>query len=48
MPSNFLDMVTKYEETLYGKMGKTAQFWMAYTKSVGLIQLMPRAVKINI
>ena len=35
------------EETLNGKMGKTAQFWMTYAKIVGLIQLMQRAIKIN-
>ena len=48
---NLQDMVTKYdsylEETLNGKMGKTAQFWMTYAKIVGLIQLMQRAIKIN-
>ena len=51
VPSNLQDMVTKYdsylEETLNGKMGKTAQFWMTYAKIVGLIQLMQRAIKIN-
>ena len=48
---NLQDMVTKYdsylEETLNGKMGETAQFWMTYAKIVGLIQLMQRAIKIN-
>ena len=51
VPSNLQDMVTKYdsylEETLNGKMGETAQFWMNYAKIVGLIQLMQRAIKIN-
>ena len=46
VPSNRLDMVTKYEETLNGKMGKTAQFWTTHTKIVGFIQFMQRAVKI--
>ena len=44
-------MVTKYnsylEETLNGKMGKTGQFWMTFTKAVGFIQSMQCAVKIN-
>ena len=51
VPSNLQYMVTKYdsclEETLNGKMGKTAQLWMTYAKIVGLIQLMQRAIKIN-
>ena len=51
VPSNLQDMVTKYdsylEETLNGKMGKTAQFWMTYAKIVGLIQLRQCAIKIN-
>ena len=42
VPSNLQYMVKKYdlylEETLNGKMGKTAQFWMIYAKIVGLIQ----------
>ena len=46
VPSNRLDMVTKYEETLNGKMGKTAQFWTTHTKIVGFIQFMQRAVEI--
>ena len=51
VPSNLQDMMTKYdsylEETLNGKMGKTAQFWMTYAEIVGLIQLMQCAIKIN-
>ena len=51
VPSNLQYMVSKndlyLEETLNGKMGKTAQFWMTYAKIVGLIQLMQRAIKIN-
>ena len=51
VPSNLQYMVTKHdsylEETLNGKMGKAAQFWMTYAKIVGLIQLMQRAIKIN-
>ena len=43
--SNLQDTMTKYdsylEETLNGKMGKTAQFLITYTKAVRLIQLMP-------
>ena len=49
--SNLLGMVTQndayWEETLNGKMGKTVTFWITYTKIVGLIQLMQRAVKKN-
>ena len=44
-------MVTKnnsyFEETLNGKMGKTGQFWMTFTKAVAFIQSMQCAVKIN-
>ena len=51
VPSNLQDMVTKYdsylEETLNGKIGKTAQFSMTYVKIVGIIQLMQHAIKIN-
>ena len=51
VPSNLQDMMIKYdsylEETLNGKMGKTAQFWMTYAEIVGLIQLMQCAIKIN-
>ena len=51
VPSNLQYMVTKYdlylEETLNGKMGKTAQFWMTYAKIVGLIQSMQHSIKIN-
>ena len=51
VPSNLYYIVTKYdlylEETLNGKMGKTAQFWMTYTKIVGLFQLMKCAIRIN-
>ena len=43
VPSNLHYIVTKYdlylEETLNGKMGKTAQFWMTYAKIVGLISI---------
>ena len=50
VPSNLQDMVTKYdsylEETLNGKMGETAQFWMTYAKIVGPIHLMQHAIKI--
>ena len=49
--SNLLGMVTQndayWEETLNGKMGKTVTFWITYTKIVGLIQLMQRAIKKN-
>ena len=41
-PSDLQDTAKKYdsysEETLNGKMGKTAQFWMTYAKIVVLIQ----------
>ena len=51
VPSNLQYMVTKYdlylEETLNGKMGKIAQFWMTHAKIVELIQSMQRAIKIN-
>ena len=51
VPSNLQYMVTKYdlcfEETLNGKMDKSAQFWMTHAKIVGLIQSMQRAIKIN-
>ena len=44
-------MVTKYnsylEETLNRIMGKTGQFWMTFTETVGFIQSMQCAVKIN-
>ena len=51
VPSNLQYRVTKYdlcfEETLNGKMDKSAQFWMTYAKIFGLIQSMQRAIKIN-
>ena len=51
VPGNFQDMVTKYdsylEETLNGKIAKTALFSMTYVKTVGIIQLMQHAIKIN-
>ena len=33
------------EEILNGNMGKTAQFWMTYTKTFGLMQSMQCLVK---
>ena len=50
-PSDLQDTAKKYdsysEETLNGKMGKTAQFWMTYAKIVVLIQWIKHAIKIN-
>ena len=49
--SPLITLATKYQrfsgDTLSGKLGKTAQFWIIYCKIMELYLTMHRAVKIN-